>query len=516
VRSAALRTAFWAARLGEDAGVTHRCYLALTLWHLGFPDQALQLNREMLELARAINQPFSLEYALHHTGWLCQNCRLGVQAQAAGDEQIQIATEQGFGFWHASGTLYAAAGLLLQGHREQGFALLQKGLEAYRATGAELALPYYLSLLAEACTQTGRFADARIALTEALTLVEKNEERFQEAELHRLKGELLLAESGDQTAAEECFRHAVETARRQQAKAWELRATMSLARLWQTQGRREEAFTALSAVHGVFCEGFTMPDLVDVAALLEKLGNERMRADFAAGLKYVRDCIPAPMEGLVSVDWRYLPAATLGGDTLGYHWMDDEHLALYLIDVTGHGLDSALLSVTVTNVIRAGALPGTDMRQPAQVLAKLNEAFQGRQHGQKFFTIWYGVYQPASRTLTWAGGGHPPSIVLVRGEPNPRVLFSAGLMMGVLRGVEFPAQSCPIPAAARLLIFSDGFFEIFREGRAVWNLEACIAHLATLSAGEGNLLDELVHHVHHLRGSPRLEDDFSVIEVRFR
>lgn len=510
------RTAFWAAHLGEDAGVTHRCYLALALWHLGFPDQALRLNREMLELARVINHPFSLEYALHHTGWLCQHCRLGVQAQAAGDEQLQLATEQGFDFWHASGTLYVAAGMLLQGHREQGLALLQKGLEAYRATGAGLALPYYLSLLMEVCTQTGRFAEARVALTEALTLVEKNEERFQEAEIYRLKGELLLAESGDQTAAEECFRYAVETARRQQARAWELRATTSLARLWQTQGRREEAFRALSSVHGAFSEGFTTPDLADAAALLERLGNERMRADFDAALKYVRDCIPAPMEGVVSVDWRYLPAATLGGDTLGYHWVDDEHLALYLIDVTGHGLDSALLSVTVTNVIRAGALPGADMRQPAQVLAKLNEAFQGRQHGQKFFTIWYGVYQPASRTLTWAGGGHPPSILLIFGEPHPRVLPSTGPMMGVLRGVESPARSCPVPAGARLLIFSDGVFEIFREGRAVWNLKAYIAYLATLHEGEGSILDELVRHVHHLRGSSRLEDDFSVIEVRFR
>jgi phosphoserine phosphatase RsbU/P len=116
------------------------------------------------------------------------------------------------------------------------------------------------------------------------------------------------------------------------------------------------------------------------------------------------------MNGLVSVDWRYLPASTLGGDTIGYHWVDDDHLALYLVDVTGHGLDAALLSVSVANVIRAGALPGADMKQPDQVLAKLNNAFQGEQHGQRFFTIWYGVYHRASRTMTWAGGGHPPRL----------------------------------------------------------------------------------------------------------
>ena len=131
------RTAFWARLVGEDAGITHRCYLALALWHLGFADRALALNQEMVQLARSINHPFSLEYALHHTGWLHQHCRLGAKAQAAGDEQIRIATEQAFLFWHASGTLYSASGMLLQGRLDQGIRLLQNGLHAYRATGAE-------------------------------------------------------------------------------------------------------------------------------------------------------------------------------------------------------------------------------------------------------------------------------------------------------------------------------------------------------------------------------------------
>jgi serine phosphatase RsbU (regulator of sigma subunit) len=294
-----------------------------------------------------------------------------------------------------------------------------------------------------------------------------------------------------------------------------LRAATSLARHWQKQGRREDALRALSTVHGAFTEGFTMPDLVDAAALLESLGDERMRSEFAAGIKYVRDCIPAPMDGLVSVDWRYLPASTLGGDTIGYHWVDDDHLALYLIDVTGHGLDAALLSVSVANVIRAGALPGADMRQPDQVLVKLNDAFQGEQHGERFFTIWYGVYHCVSRTLTWAGGGHPPSIVLLRDEPHPLLLPSGGLIMGVLRGVDFPAQSCRIPAEARLLIFSDGVFEIFRDGQAVWNMDACIAYLASLAERQGSLIDEVLDHVYQLRGSPCLDDDFSIIEAQF-
>src|SRR5262249_20271661 len=137
-----------------------------------------------------------------------------------------------------------------------------------RAIGAGLALPYYLSILGEACTQEGLFEEARQALAEGLALAEKNDDRFQEAELHRLKGELLLASSGDRPGAEACFRRGIARARSQGSRAGQLRATMSLARLWQRQGRRNEARTALAAVHGTWTEGFTTPDLVDAAALL--------------------------------------------------------------------------------------------------------------------------------------------------------------------------------------------------------------------------------------------------------
>ena len=138
---------------------------------------------------------------------------------------------------------------------------------------AELTLPSHLSTLGEAHTRAGRFDEARRALDEGLALAEKHDERFQEAELYRLKGELLLAESPDVAAtAEACFQQALETARPQQSKAWELRATMSLARMWQKQGSRAEARSALAAVYGSYTEGFTTPDLVDAKALLDALG----------------------------------------------------------------------------------------------------------------------------------------------------------------------------------------------------------------------------------------------------
>src|SRR5206468_11908456 len=147
----------------------------------------------------------------------------------------------------------------------------------FRASGAEVRTPAYLGILGDAYTQIARFEDAHKALNEGLAVAEKNDDRSHEAELHRLKGELLLAESADDTtAAEDSFRAAMETARRQQSRAWELRATMSLARLWQRKGRRDEARDALAAVYGGFTEGFTTPDLVDAKALIESEAGHDM------------------------------------------------------------------------------------------------------------------------------------------------------------------------------------------------------------------------------------------------
>ena len=159
--------------------------------------------------------------------------------------------------------------MLLQGRPEESLPLLQKGLAAFRATGAEVRAPAYLGMLGDAYTRLGRCADAHRVLGEALAAAAKNDDRCHEAELHRLQGELLLAESPDRCAdAEACFRRAVETARGQQSKGWELRATTSLARLWRRTGRTEDARSALAAAYRTYTEGFETPDLVEAKGLL--------------------------------------------------------------------------------------------------------------------------------------------------------------------------------------------------------------------------------------------------------
>ncbi|HEY3838274.1 MAG TPA: SpoIIE family protein phosphatase, partial [Bryobacteraceae bacterium] len=332
----------------------------------------------------------------------------------------------------------------------------------------------------------------------------------------RLRGELCLTESNDAAGAATYFQRAIDIARKQHSRAWELRAAASLARLWHRQGRRHEAFALLNPAFDAFREGFSTPDLLESSTLLTQLSNERMRDDIAGGIKYVLSCIPPPMEDRVKVDWRYVPASTLGGDSIGYHWIDEDHLALYLIDVTGHGLDSALLSVTITNVIRAGSLAGADMRQPSQVLVALNDAFQGSRHGYKFFTLWYGVYQISRHTLTYASGGHPAAILVQPGESRPPLFPATGPVMGALPGAQFPAVTAPVPPGARLFIFSDGVFEVRREKETVWNLESCITYLVNASQSEENAMDSLLARVRELRGTTYLDDDFSIIEARLR
>jgi serine/threonine protein kinase/predicted ATPase len=267
------RTRFWTAYSGHNAGVTHRCYLALVLWHLGYPDQALRLDRETRELARSIGHAFSTGHAIDFTAFLGHYCRLGAETLEAAEEELALATDQGFQLWHACGTIHKGAGMLLQNRREEALPVLLKGLSAFRATGAEVRVPSYLGMLGQAYTQAGCFEDARKVLGEALAVADKNDERCHEAELHRLKGELVLAESPDQvSAAEDCFQRAIATARSQQSRAWELRATNSLARLWQRLGRGDEGHAALAAVYSTFTEGFTTPDLVDAGVLLKELG----------------------------------------------------------------------------------------------------------------------------------------------------------------------------------------------------------------------------------------------------
>jgi len=262
----------WTLLTGQNSALHVRSYLMVALFHLGYPEQAVKLNDETLALAREIGHPFSLAHALHFSGWLYINCRMPDRLLAAGQEETKIANEQGFALWQSTGTFFTGAGLFLKGDLEEGTRLMEKGVASFRSIGSILTLPGQLGVLAEAYLAVGRLAEARAALDEGLQLAKGNCDRSRLADIQRLNGELILLETGDEAAAEQYFHDSVETACAQQSKAMALRGTTSLARLWQKQGRHDEAKAALSTVYSVYDEGFETEDLQKARELLKIYG----------------------------------------------------------------------------------------------------------------------------------------------------------------------------------------------------------------------------------------------------
>jgi predicted ATPase len=257
---------------GDDAGVICRIMAAWTLWYLGYPDQGLARIDEALALAQHSAHPFSLGFALTFAAVSCLCRRERRAAQECAEAAISLATEQGFPHWWAMGSILRGWSLAHWGQAEEGLEQMHQGLIAFRATGAELHGPYFLALLAEVYGIMGQPAAGLTVLAEALTLADKTGEHLYEPELHRLKGVLLLQQSPDNhTEAHACFQHALDVARAQQAKSLELRAATSLSRLWQQQGRRNDARLLLSAVYTWFTEGFDTTDVQEAKALLEEL-----------------------------------------------------------------------------------------------------------------------------------------------------------------------------------------------------------------------------------------------------
>ena len=255
-----------------DPGVACLCYTAWVLWMLGYPEQALQRSQEAMTLAHDLSHPFSLVYALLFTAMHHQLRQEGRVVQERVEAAIALSTEHGFPFWLAQSTLFRGWALAEQGHRAKGIRQIREGLAAWQATGSEIFRSYFLAVLAEAYGTDGQIAEGLSAAAEALVFVEKTEERFYEAELYRLQGELLLQHSPNNSLdAETCFKKAIAIAQHQQAKSWELRTATSLARLWQEQGKRVEARELLAPVYDWFTEGFDTRDLIDAKTLLDAL-----------------------------------------------------------------------------------------------------------------------------------------------------------------------------------------------------------------------------------------------------
>ena len=261
--------------LGQQAGsgdprVNLQAYSAIVLFCPGFPDQALAWSNAAITEARELAHPPSVAVGLTFGARLLSlvgdNAALGERT----DQLFSLAIEQGFPFWRAEGTTFRGWVKVKNGDVAEGMSLLHSGSSAYRASGAVTMMPGFLALLAGACETAGRVEEGLTLLDEGLQLVERTGERQFAAELNRYKGQLLLRQGKDE-AAEELYRKALSIAEEQEAKLWELRAAVSLARLWRDRRYRAEARDLLVPVYGWFTEGFDTPDLKDAKALLDEL-----------------------------------------------------------------------------------------------------------------------------------------------------------------------------------------------------------------------------------------------------
>ncbi len=259
---------------GIDPGVVCLSYASLALWHLGHPEQGYNRSCEALALARNLSHHHSLALALVWAAWLHQFRREPQAARRHAEAAIALCAEQGFPMFMSMGAILRGWALVQEGCGEEGSAQMRQSLADLRATGAGLWQPTFLSLIAEADGRIGQAERALEVIGEAMAIVDCNDERFYEAELHRLKGELLLVSTPpDLSGAERCFRIALEIAERQMAKSLGLRAALSLARLWTKEGRRQEAHDLLAPIYGWFIEGFDTPDYKEANALLDELGG---------------------------------------------------------------------------------------------------------------------------------------------------------------------------------------------------------------------------------------------------
>ncbi len=245
---------------------------------------------------------------------------------------------------------------------------------------------------------------------------------------------------------------------------------------------------------------------------------DRLASELKDAARYTASILPHGLTGKVRVSSRCLPAHELGGDSLDYLWLDDDHLVVYLIDVSGHGLKPALLSVSVHNMLRSRSMSTETLLQPAAVLAELNRRFQMEQHDEHYFTMWYGVYHSPSRTLRYASAGAPPALVFAPAtgaDIAVTELPATSLPIGMFADTEFAFRAHTMPPRSQLLVYSDGACEIAMPGDRQLRWGEFVELAERVAASPSWTPDELIGELNGLTRSGTFEDDFSLIQLTF-
>lgn len=258
----------------------------------------------------------------------------------------------------------------------------------------------------------------------------------------------------------------------------------------------------------------TQRELIDTKSALLAT-QQRLTAELKEAADYVRSLLPAPLiEGPIRTDWQYVASSQLGGDLFGYHWLDDTRFVLYLFDVCGHGVGASLLASSVHSVLRRQTLPGCDFADPGQVLAALDLAFPMSEHGDKFFTIWYGVYDTKTRELQHAAAGHHDAVLLTDGVTALSV-GHRGLMIGLVNSRPVRSARVTLPPASRLYLFSDGAFELKPENGELLGWTGLAELLRSTWPQRGDRVARVTQQLRTRQQSAEFADDYSLVEFEF-
>ncbi|MDJ0634366.1 MAG: SpoIIE family protein phosphatase [Xenococcaceae cyanobacterium MO_188.B29] len=247
--------------------------------------------------------------------------------------------------------------------------------------------------------------------------------------------------------------------------------------------------------------------------------KQLLEAELAEAAEYVSSILPEPLShSALNIDVRFIPSRQLGGDSFDYFWLDGETIAFYLLDVAGHGLRASLPSLSVINLLRSRGLNKVDYYQPNQVLEGLNQTFQMSDRNDKYFTIWYGIYNCNQRKLIYSCAGHPPGILLTplsKNNLDERRLKTAGVPIGMFPDIKYINAEFIITPGSSLYVFSDGIYEIEQENGFLWGLEQLVNLLKKYQYNPVRNLDQLLQHIRSWHPNFQFEDDLSIMQIDF-
>jgi PAS domain S-box-containing protein len=289
-------------------------------------------------------------------------------------------------------------------------------------------------------------------------------------------------------------------------------ATRDANRTWTIYERNFSV--ALADLVSMLFEGRQRLDTLQALQASQKM----ISAQLADAASYVRSQLPTNLLDPVQTDWRYIPSSTLGGDALDFFWLTQDHLVIFLLDVVGHGVGSALLATSILHLLRQRALKDGDPLEPVSVLAALNRSFQMDEHGDKVFSIWYGVYDRVSGIIRFAAAGHPPALLISTtpgASPEATWLRGKGLWIGATATETFEGGTAIVAEGAELFVFSDGLYELSTRDGSLIGLESFGQLLIDLHRVTGTDLGAVLSEVSRMHGSDQFEDDVSILKIRF-